>query len=679
MTTSLTCSCGAKLKVSDKAAGMAVKCPKCSAVVKVPAPVACSDAQVLRQFLLGQATEPSAEQIEQHLEQCDRCVETLRGLHSEDTLVAALRQGQSEQAVNPVDEQVEKLIERICTLRPAAAALAEAATVGGAPNAPAPESDTDGGEELYDFLAPPQGPDEIGRLGSYRILKVLGAGGMGVVFQAEDPQLERLVALKAMMPALAASATAKKRFLREAKSAAAIKHDHIVSIYQVGEDRGVPFLAMEFLTGEALAERLEREARLPLADVHRIGREVASGLAAAHESGMIHRDIKPGNLWLEGPRGRVKILDFGLARTEKDDAQLTKSGAIVGTPAFMAPEQAEGKAVDARCDLFSLGCVLYRMSTGQLPFKGTDTMSTLLALVSDDPAPPREVNPEVPPALSDLVMRLLAKNPAHRPESAQAVVRAIEAMERGTASLRARPSATAVTASPPMSPAMRPRKPVRRRVVLVAAALAAAAATLLAGVIVLRLHGGEGTVTIETLDPDVEVRIKKDGREVAILDLKTKKEVTLPVGPYEAELIGGKEGITLETREFTLKRGKKELIRVTMRPKDDKVIASPTIALPKTFTNSLGMEFVLVPKGRSWLGGGDGKPGDEEVEIVHDFYLGKYVVTQEEWEKVMGSNPSLISRRGAGKVAVKAISDADLNRFQWKTFRGMILRNFFDC
>ena len=132
---------------------------------------------------------------------------------------------------------------------------------------------------------------------------------------------------------------------------------------------------------------------------------------------------------------------------------------------------------------------------------------------------------------------------------------------------------------------------------------------------------------------------------------------------HEAELIGGKEGITLETREFTLKRGKKELIRVTMRPKDDKVIASPTIALPKTFTNSLGMEFVLVPKGRSWLGGGDGKPGDEEVEIVHDFYLGKYVVTQEEWEKVMGSNPSLISRRGAGKVAVKAISDADLNRF----------------
>ena len=146
-------------------------------------------------------------------------------------------------------------------------------------------------------------PDELGRLGPYRVLKVLGAGGMGVVFQAEDPHLQRLVALKAMLPGLAASESAKQRFLREARAAAALKHDHIVTIYQVGEDRGAPFLAMEFLEGESLDDRLKREGKLPLAEVLRIGREMAEGLAAAHERGLIHRDIKPANVWLEGKKG----------------------------------------------------------------------------------------------------------------------------------------------------------------------------------------------------------------------------------------------------------------------------------------------------------------------------------------------------------------------------------------
>ena len=180
---------------------------------------------------------------------------------------------------------------------------------------------------LTDFLAPPQQPDEIGRLGIVPRAEGLGAGGMGVVFKAEDPGLERLVAIKAMLPAIAASASAKKRFLREAQAAAAIKHNHIVTIHQVGEDRGVPFLAMEFLEGEPLDDRLKREATLPLAETLRIGREMAEGLAAAHEHGLIHRDIKPANTWLEGEHGEagqfhVKILDFGLARSDG------RSGAI---------------------------------------------------------------------------------------------------------------------------------------------------------------------------------------------------------------------------------------------------------------------------------------------------------------------------------------------------------------
>src|SRR5438445_265704 len=166
---------------------------------------------------------------------------------------------------------------------------------------------------------------------------------MGVVYEAEDPQLKRLVALKAMLPGLGASSSARKRFLREAQSAAANKHDHIVSIYQVGEERGVPFLAMEFLLGEPLDERLKREKKLPVSEVLRIGAEMAEGLAAAHEAGLIHRDIKPANVWLEGKKARVKILDFGLARATAEQQHLTQSGAIIGTPAYMAPEHAQGK------------------------------------------------------------------------------------------------------------------------------------------------------------------------------------------------------------------------------------------------------------------------------------------------------------------------------------------------
>ena len=276
--------------------------------------------------------------------------------------------------------------------------------------------------ELYDFLAPAQADDEIGRLGSYRVLKVLGSGGMGVVFQAEDPKLHRLVALKAMLPALAASEANKERFLREARAAAAIEHDHIVAIFQVDEDRGVPFIAMPLLRGEALEDRFKRQRKLPADEVCRIARETADGLAAAHERNMIHRDIKPANIWLEGDKGRVKILDFGLARSSRGESQLTQQGMIMGTPAFMSPEQGAGKPVDPRSDLFSLGCVMYRMATGTLAFRGSDTVATLVAVATETPAAPRKLNPQLSPRLSKLIMDLLAKDPKDRPASAKAVV-----------------------------------------------------------------------------------------------------------------------------------------------------------------------------------------------------------------------------------------------------------------
>jgi serine/threonine protein kinase len=302
----------------------------------------------------------------------------------------------------------------------------------------------------YPFLAPPQDLDELGRLGPYRVLKVLGAGAMGVVFQAEDPHLRRLVALKVMRPSLAASAEFHQRFLREARLAAAIEHEHIVTVYQVGEDRGVPFLAMQLLHGMTLEDRLARAGgRLPLPEVMRVGREIAEGLAAAHAGGLVHRDIKPANVWLEEGRGRVRIVDFGLARGTEPDAQFSQAGTVIGTPAYMAPEQATAAAVDARCDLFSLGAVLYRAATGKSPFGDGDTLSILSALATRTPAPPHKIVSSLPRMFSGLVMRLLAKDPADRPQSAREVVEAIEALERGEAAQEADACPQEVTASPP--------------------------------------------------------------------------------------------------------------------------------------------------------------------------------------------------------------------------------------
>jgi serine/threonine protein kinase/DNA-directed RNA polymerase subunit RPC12/RpoP len=293
---------------------------------------------------------------------------------------------------------------------------------------------------LTGFLSPAQLPDEIGRLGRYRVLEVLGAGGMGVVFKAEDSQLRRLVALKAMLPVLAVTLTARQRFLREAQAAAAIQHDYVVPIYDVGEDNGVPYLAMPFLRGESLEARLRR-LRGPLREpeVLRIGEQIAQGLAAIHELGLIHRDVKPANVWLEtlpgalgssSPRDRVKILDFGLARAVRNDARLTQEGSIVGSPAYMAPEQANRLAIDHRADLFSLGCVLYSMATGSLPFEGDDALTTLLAVTNAEPVPPCERNPQLSEQLSLLIMSLLAKKPADRPASARAIIESIRELMR---------------------------------------------------------------------------------------------------------------------------------------------------------------------------------------------------------------------------------------------------------
>lgn len=279
-----------------------------------------------------------------------------------------------------------------------------------------------------DFLDPPRRPDELGRLSHYRVFELLGHGSMGVVLRAEDIHLERLVALKVMQPNLATDAEMQHRFLREARALAGLKSDHVITVYEVGLANELPFLAMELLDGETLEAYQERTAPVPLRTVLRIGQEIAAGLAAVHAKGLIHRDIKPCNLWVESPSGRIKILDFGLARGSADLVQ-SAPGLIMGTPGFMAPEQANGQRVDQRSDLFSLGCVLYWLCTGERPFQGVDLLSTLTSLATHQPQLLVRRMPHLPPALGDLVMQLLDKDPHLRPASSRLVANALAAIE----------------------------------------------------------------------------------------------------------------------------------------------------------------------------------------------------------------------------------------------------------
>ncbi len=318
-------------------------------------------------------------------------------------------------------------------------------------------------------FAPPTAPGDLGRLGKYRILKELGRGGMGAVYLAFDERLERNVALKLMLPNAAANSTAKDRFLREARAAARVSSDHVVAIHEADEIDGTPYIALQFLQGSPLDEYLQKKGLPSLPQVTRIARETALGLAAAHNLGLVHRDIKPGNIWLEAPGGRVKILDFGLAKPVQGNAaaEHTASGDILGTPAYMAPEQGLGRPLDGRADLFSLGCMMYRLVTGKLPFDRPTLMAILTAIATEEPPPVRELNPAVPTALAELIHQLLAKTPDARPPSADVVAARLRAMSEGFQGSAAtpRPSETAPLPLPAADPPVEPprRRPVTKR------------------------------------------------------------------------------------------------------------------------------------------------------------------------------------------------------------------------
>jgi hypothetical protein len=359
------------------------------------------------QVLLDSDPPPDQlERFEQHLEQCPACRVRLDlgSEHEEQLRRWARRVG--DPTAGPADPTLSRFLQRMSEGK---------ALLSGVPADPA---------DLY-FLCPDDRPNLLGTLGDYEVREVIGQGGMGVVLKAYEPALHRLVAIKVLATALAGSATARRRFTREAKAAAAVCHEHIVAVHGVQEIAGLPYLVMQYIAGESLQDRLDRVGALEVEEIVRIGLQTASGLAAAHAQGLIHRDIKPANLLLENGLAKVKITDFGLARMV-DDVQLTQMGVVAGTPEYMAPEQARGEVVDHRADLFSLGSVLYACCTGRPPFSGETLLAILHAVNERAPLPIRSLNPDMPAWLEALVAGLMAKNPADRYQNANDVATLLE-------------------------------------------------------------------------------------------------------------------------------------------------------------------------------------------------------------------------------------------------------------
>ncbi len=255
------------------------------------------------------------------------------------------------------------------------------------------------------------------KLGPYNLIGTIGRGGMGVVYKGYETSLNRFVAVKMLADALVDDAGVRERFVREARSMAALNDPHIIQIYSVGEDQGCPYFIMEFVDGESLSSLLAREGRLHAEQAAKVIHQTALGLAVAHDKGVIHRDIKPGNLMITS-RGGVKIADFGIALSHQDlSRKLTSSGEFVGTPGYLSPEVCLAKPVDQRSDIFALGIVLFEMLTGKMPFTDVSPLGLMLEVVKADIPDVRALNAEVDPELSRILGKMIAKDPAARYQS----------------------------------------------------------------------------------------------------------------------------------------------------------------------------------------------------------------------------------------------------------------------
>lgn len=503
------------------------------------------DRDTLARFLDDAPTDDPGE-IAEHLEQCDACQSTLESLMGDgltmETAGALLRDGGTEAL--GVDFDVEW-------------------TLGST------ESQRSAKRESWSFLEPSEHPESLGRFARFEIMEILGRGGMGIVMRGYDTSLNRHSAVKVLAPELATSAAARKRFSREAKSAAAVVHPHVVPIQTVDEHNGLPYLVMPVVEGQSVDARVCNSGPVSVIEAVRIASQIAEGLAAAHEQGLVHRDIKPANVLLENGVERVQITDFGLARAI-DDASMTRSGVIAGTPQYMSPEQAHGDSIDHRSDLFSLGSLIYFMLTGHSPFRAETTMGVLNRIGNEQPRSLRSINADIPEWFEHVVMKLLAKPREDRFQSASEVA---ESLQRWHAHLQ-QPDVV----DPPQKIGGKLSSAAigsgsRGGLVTWLIATVMFGCVAFAGVLIV-LELDKGRLTIESEADNVPIRIMQ-GDEVVKRLTVTKKGTSIRVvsGKYVVEIDGEFSDIHVDSATVALGRREKKKVRIVQSMEHTQAVA----------------------------------------------------------------------------------------------------------
>jgi serine/threonine protein kinase len=446
--------------------------------------IECSDELLLG--ILNQDSGGSTELGLQHLDECEYCQARIEDLAANQRQWTLAREGLCSRVEGGLD-------------------------IGNdfqnpTPSHPIAEQSSDWTDTMAkQFLQPPSHPEMLGRLGRYEIERLVGSGGMGVVFKAYDSELHRSVAIKMLAPHLSGSRSARERFAREARAAAAIVNDHVVPIHNVETEHATPYLVMQYIAGHSLQARLDRDGPLEVCEILRIGMQVANGLAAAHAQGLIHRDVKPLNIMLDENVARALLTDFGLARTQ-DETCLTRSGFHPGTPHYMSPEQVRGEELDGRSDLFSLGCVLYALCTGHPPYRADSGYAVMRRITDEQPRSIREQNALIPEWLERVVMRLLEKDREARFQSAEELAQILEQCLAHVQKPATEPLPLAVVPGRSFFDRWRIRNWILAGM--------AGAFLFFAGVLIV-LETNKGTITIKSEADNVPIRIKRSDKVVA--------------------------------------------------------------------------------------------------------------------------------------------------------------------
>jgi serine/threonine protein kinase len=559
-------------------------------------------AQLLRAFGLGNLPEAEAEAVARHLGQCPACLQAAQRV-APDSFLGRLKQARPGSG----------------TALPATAPAQAASASGRTTKPPAPA------------VPPPDLPPALARHPKFRILRELGRGGMGVVYQARQTVMNRQVVIKVIHRALLDHPDALERFRREVQAAASLSHPNIVTAYDAEQVGDLHMLIMEFVAGQSLAEVLQKKGPLPVAQACHHVRQAALGLQHAHERGLVHRDIKPQNLMLT-PRGQVKILDFGLAKVVSENRpskNLTALNSYMGTPEYSAPEQAtDARSADIRADLYSLGCTLYCLLAGRPPYQDDTPVKTILAHLEKEPTPLPELRPDVPAALWQVVERLLAKHAAQRYQKPAEVAQALAPF--GKAGAKAAPAPRTVSpgelASPgrvtvaphdtsqlaraseaasaepaqeelpvgiavPEAELWQPARPTTRAprkgsgcLIQFKIAVACGVVVLLLGAVLLggvlfRWTTRDGVVLLEIDPPDAEVSV--DGRQVRVKLPGDQKPIRIEVPEGKRQLKVTRGGFKVYAREVTVQAGQAETIKVTLVPDAPPNTPTPT-ASPAT-------------------------------------------------------------------------------------------------